>query len=254
MVSFVKVSGSCSSGLILSSLGLCVQRGRFLALLNPSKYKGAAALHLLKNFRDPSGKRVLFSKRSVATLTTGRQGLGAIFRGCSLFPRVSVTRGVTFNLGVDGGDGTCVRSGVGCTLGLIGLRKFRGHSISSLSNNRRRHVTVTHTVMGRPGILLLSRPLNTLSLGLHRDVRCRLVHLGRRLKVAFMCIARSRRRTLAVSSAVIIVGRKCVRRINAPRGVCGRPRGTFITSFVKRDGVVSKAVVGSRLMRVLNTH
>lgn len=253
LVSVVSVAGSCSRGMVLSGLGLCVHRGRFLALLNPDKYKGAALLHVLNNFRAPSSNGVVFSKEGVGDLPPGHHRLGAMFRGCTLFSRVSVTRGVTFKLGVGNGSGNCVHSGVRCTLGLIGLRKCKSHSPSSLDNNRRRQVTVTHTVMGRPGILLLSRPLNTLSLGLHRSVRCRLVQLGGRLKVAFICMARSRRRTLAVSSAVIIVGRKCVRRVNAPRSVCGRPRGTFMTSFVKSDGVVTTAVLRSGIIHVLNT-
>lgn len=106
-------------------------------------------------------------------------------------------------------------------------------------------MTVTQTVIGRPRILLLSRPLTTLSLGVHGSVRVRLGRVRRGLNVAFMCIARSRRRTLALDSAVIIVDRKHVRRVNIPASVCGRPVGSFMTSFVNRDGVLGKIVVGS---------
>ncbi len=247
------VSMIFSRSMVLSSLDLRVHSGRFVAFLNPSNYNGAAALHLVTNFLRPSRNSVLFRNGGVGNIPTRGHRIGAVFRHCTLFPRLGIFRGITFNLHVGGLPRDRVGRGIRRVLELMGLSNLRGHRVSALSNNRRRHITVTHTVTGRPGILLLSRPLTTLSLGLHGSVRGRLGGVRRRLNVAFVFIARSRRRTLAVSSHIIIVSNNGVRRMNAPRSVCGRPRGTFITSFVNRSGVISNGVVGSFCIRFSNT-
>lgn len=250
VVSVRGISGEFNRGATLGGVGLFIEGNRFVAVLNPSKYKGAALLELLTKFRATARNIVAVDNGSVAGLPPCGQGIGAIFRGCTLFPRLGMFSGVTFNLGLGGAPGSRDVPGIGHTLGVIGVDSCRCHSMGSLSNKRRRHVTVTHTVIGRPRMLLLSRPLTTLSLGVEGSVRLRLGRVRSHLKVAFMCIARSRRRTLALDSAVIIVDRKRVRRVKAPASVCGRPTGSFITSFVNRDGVLYKAVVRSYLMGI----
>lgn len=242
------ISGFFNSGVILSGVGLCMGGNRFMAILKPSNYKGAALLHLVTNFRATSRNRVGVTKGRVARAPPRGHPMGAIFRGCTLFPRLGIFSGVTFKLGLGGVSGRAVRGGMGTTLHVMKVASCRCQSIGSLSNKRRRHMTVTHTVIGRPRILLLSRPLTTLSLGVHGSVRVRLGRVRGALNVAFVCIARSRRRTLALDSAVIMVDRKGVRRVKAPISVCGRPVGSFMTSFVNRDGVLGKAVVRSGLI------
>lgn len=234
-----KVAGTCNSRIVVPPLSLSVRSNRFLALLNPSNYKGAALLHVLTKLSAPAGKGVVLSKRSVAGLPPCGQSIGVMFRGCTLFPRVATRRGVNFNLHVGNINGRRTTGHARGLLGLVQLRSLHDQCPSRVSKKRRRHITITHTLMGGPGVLLLSRPLNTLSCRLHGALRVRLGSLRRRLNLAFMFIARSRRRTLAVDSHVIVVSGKRVRRSSSPGAVCRCPGAGFITNFVKRDGFFS---------------
>lgn len=252
MISLGSVFVGFSNRMVLGRVGLSVGRGRFMAVLNPSNYNGAAALHVVNNFIRPSDNSIVFNNGEVGKAPPGGEGMGAMFRGCSLFPRLGIFSGITFKLGLGGVPGSRVGGHMASVLTAISLGNCRGHSITGLSNNRRRHITVTETLIYSPRVVLLSRPLNTLSLGLHGDVRLRLGRVRRGARGAFVCIARSRRRTLAVDSHIIIVGGNMVRRVNSPRSVCGRPIGTFITSFVNRTGVLGKVVLSSYEVRVLN--
>lgn len=253
LIRLTKVHGYFSNGRIVPRLSLAVGGNRFLALLNPSNYNGAAILHLVTNLRAISSKHVVLSGRSVARIPTRGHCIGAIFRDCTLFPRVAIFRGITFKLHVRGAPTTRVAPHIVRTLQVIRLRAFTRHGPRRLSNNRRRHITVTHTIIGGPHLLLLSRSLSTLSCGLHGRVRGRLGTLRHGLNVAFIFIARSRRRTLAVSSEVIIVHRNHVRRSNAPHRVCRRPGGLFITNFVNRVGVFGTAIVRHLSRRHMHT-
>lgn len=132
------------------------------------------------------------------------------------------------------------RRTTGVTRGFVSVAGVRGLTSggpSTLSNKRRRHITVTHTLIRAPQILLLSRPLDGLSTHLQLRVHRRVHHLIGKANVAAVFIARSRRRTLSVSSHVILVGRNIIRRCSGPRGLCLSPTGLFITRFVN-DPVV----------------
>lgn len=230
---------------------MSVTSGRFFALLNPSNYNGAALLHAVTNFRRIDTNRVHLTNRPIGRLPPFGQQIGAIFRDCTLFPRVDITRGVTFNLRVRNLSRGSVPRQISRVLTLIRVRRLTQHGPTRLSNNRRRQITLTQTLTPGPGILLLSRPLSTLSLGLHGRVRIRLGHIRGRTKVAFVFIARSRRRTLALSSHVTIVSTNGVLRVNAPGSVCRHPGRRFITRFVNSVGFLPNRLGHNRRGRGL---
>lgn len=58
------------------------------------------------------------------------------------------------------------------------------------------------------------------------------------LKVADVFIARSRSRTVRITSRVVVAGTKQVRRGKAPVKICEGPRATFATSFFKRPSIL----------------
>lgn len=213
-----------------------------MALLKPSNYKGAAALHVVTKFRSISNKSVLLSKVQVGRVAPSGQSSSVMFRDCTLFPRCSICSGMTCNLMGGGVSGGAVERGIVRVIRLIKLGKLRRHVPGRLSKNRRRHITLTETLIVRPTILLFSRPLSGLSTGLQICVHGRVEGVRRQVNVADICIARSRTRTVDLSSGVVVVGGKRVRRIKAPRRMCRRPTSHFITSFVNDTGFIRTGI------------
>lgn len=248
------IRGTFKGIVTISRLGLSVGSKRFFAFLKPDKYNGAAALQVVTKFCCPAGNIIHFNSGSVAHMPPRGEGANVIFRGCTLFPRVAIFRGITFKLEIEGLNSGRLGVGIGTMLRGIELRRCTSHRIDRLDKNRRRHITLTETLIVRPRVLLLSRPLDGLSTGLHSRVEDRVLELRGSCGVAAVCIARSRTRTLSVDSQVTMFGFKIYRRIKAPSRVCGRPTGSFMTKFVKRVGLLPIGVdeVRSRgvLMRI----
>ncbi len=241
------ICGGCPNNMMtIASFGLRVGSGRFVMFINPSNYNGSAALEVITNLRRVSRNRVCVNSHLVGSITPGSHSVTVIFRGCTLCPRVAMFSGVTFNLGLHGAPGSRVGHHIRRTTHVLSVRRLLRHGPGTLSNNRHRHITLNHTVIHRPGMFLLSRPLSGLSTGLHTRVHARVSGLRRHLNAAFVCMARSRARTVAVTDHVMIVGDNVVRRISAPRGLCLCPYGLFITNFVNspRVGFVSTGLLG----------
>lgn len=246
---FSRIAHVCpnGSGPSISSLGLSVGSNRFLILINPSNYNGSAALHVLTNLRRIGGNHVLVNNGSIAAVRPGSHSVTVIFRGCTLCPRVAITSGVNFTLGVTNAPGSRVHGHIRGTTRVLSLARCLSHGPGTLSNKRHRHITVNHTVIHRPGIFLVSRPLSGLSTGLHIRAHARVTTLRHRLNIAALCIARSRARTLAVNSHVTIVGLNVLRRINTPARLCSHPTGIFITNFVNSPsvGLGARPIIGN---------
>lgn len=162
------VGGAFNSCGTSSGMGFNVRGNGLVKLLNPSNDNGAAVLHVVTKLRGPSDNRVMVSKGIIGSVPTDGENVNFMFRGCTLFECVAIFSGVTFNLGVRGGDGGFVGREMGRLMGLVNLRKLRGHCPDRLSNNRGRHITFTETLTPGPGLLLLSRPFTTVSTGIER--------------------------------------------------------------------------------------
>lgn len=246
-ISLERICGVCSNNMAtIASFGLRVTSGRFVVLINPSNYNGSAALEVVTNLRSVSGNRLCVNSALTGSITPGSESVTVMFRGCTLCPRVAMCSGVTFNLGLHGFSGRRVGEEIRRTTEVLNVRRCLSEGPGTLSNNRERHITLNHTVIHGPGMFLLSRPLSGLSTGLHTRVEARVSGVCRHLNAAFVCMARSRARTVAVNAEVIIVGSNFVRRISAPRRLCSVPYGVFITKFVNspRVGFVGTILSG----------
>lgn len=236
---------------ILGSISLAVGGNRIIAVVNSSNSKGSALLHYVGLLRRPANKTVLFRNGSVMGSGVGVRsvhgGTYVIFRRFGLFTGVAILRGVACTPHMIG-NLSGRRTGRG-TVGLltgIGLSSGTGRCPDHLDNNRGRHMTVTHTLTVRPGMLLLSRPASTLS---PRVIGRMLSIVGRLTgaNVAVILIARRVNFTGSISSAICFVSNNCLVRDNAPSRIFGRPgarhTGGFLGSILMWKGA-SRGVCG----------
>lgn len=249
-----RLRGDCTNAPIFDSVGYRVRGNRFIALLNPSNYNGSALLHYVTKLASISNNGVLLSNISVIPLDPRGHKVNVIFRDCTLFPGVAIRRGITFNLHVRGIGTSSDRQHITSILGLIRLGRFTTHCPRRLSNNRYRQITLTHSLIAQPHLLLLSRPLSTLSTQVHGRLHRRVHRVRHRLNLAAVFIARSRRRTLAVSSHVFLVGRKGVMRDNSTRALCATPISIFTTNFVNGCGLLSTSDTAGLLRQPVGDH
>lgn len=230
------LGGDFNDGRILGKVSLRITRKRIIYVVNPSNSKGDALLHYLGGLRRIASKRILVSKRSVARGAASVGGIHrrvkVIFRRFGLFPRLSIVSGVALTpirLGQRGGRATGTE-----TLRLLrAINLSRGTSTfpDSLSNNRGREITVTHTLTVGPRVVLFSRPASTLSPRVINSI-LRIVGGLTGRNVAVIIIARRVNFTERIKRHIVFVSNKCVIRRNAPARMFNGPRGPHARSFL----------------------
>lgn len=187
-------------------------------VIKPDNTNGAAILGVLNKVSATADKGLCMSKGSVATCGSGRlakcheSSVKFIFRFCGLIPGLATLRGIRLTLRVDGSP-LSTRT----ILRRINLKRQGGGFPTRLSNNRRRQISVTETLTGGPGLLLYSRPANTLSCGAKGSVLGLLRGVYERGKVAIVVVARGRTLT-PVTSQLVRVGGKRMTEVRSGRG------------------------------------
>lgn len=221
---FGGICGECGANRVIvgtiSNVSFGIRRNRFTVMINTSNTNGAAILGVLNKVSDYSRNRVVINKGSVDGFGSGRlvrceqRSVNFIFRFCGLIRGLATGRGIRLTTRVYVGP-----LSDRATLRDINLLRETGGFPTRLSNNRRREISVTETLTGEPGLLLYSRPANTLSCGANERVLGLLRRAYHGSGVAIILVARGK--TVApVTSRVVEVGDKGV-----IRSVCGRGPG-----------------------------
>lgn len=142
---------------------------------------------------------MLGSTRGNVYLAPRGHHINCIFRSTQLFPRCGIHNGLHCNVT---GDVISRFSGL---ITLLNVRPLLSHLPNDLSKNRGRHITVNQTLLATPRLLLLSRPLTSLSVPHgHRLLPC-LRHLAQRVGVPVLCIDRSLSRVLRLTSEIVML-------------------------------------------------
>lgn len=171
VVGLRRIDGTCSTNVpTLGSIGLRVSSKRFIFMYKSDKSNGSALVGLLLGRLSPASKAVAISKEGLTHVHRGRipgceEGIKIIFRSFELLGSEGICRGMTFTLGIVNTSATIVGGGIPRVLSVMKLTTGCGSGPERLSKKRRREMTVTETLIGRPDVLLTSRPANGLSGG-----------------------------------------------------------------------------------------
>lgn len=215
------------SGHIISTMGSVSFRvcpNRAFNLINRSNYNGSAANHAVVHLAGPATNGIFFRNGSITRVDGRRVGsvhhrVRFVFRSpcTSLGPHVAVKRVISRPVAVRNiNAGRRHVRHIHRLLSIIKLGPRRvGHCPRRFSNNRHRHINVTHTFTLGPGLVVYSRPISTLSM----SVRTRILGLLGRLRSGFnatcLFVTRSLSIIRRVSSHITIVCLNGVIRISS---------------------------------------
>lgn len=212
VVGLANVGGVCHAGRVraitLRGMGLRIGGKRFLDVVKPSNYKGSALLGVVNLLSTPADNAVRVTNAGISNVGSGRlttfhgRGLNFIFRSFRLVGSLGILSGIRLPLLCEGISTGRHHRLTRRMLGGINLDRHVHRVPARLSNNRYRHMTVTHTVVNGPRVVLTSRPANGLSSGVNTRIVRLLRRLGGRSKHAVIVIARGRRRTGRASHAI----------------------------------------------------
>lgn len=157
-----RITGTFNSGLLFSSLGFVLPPGNVINVVNPGNTNGAALFHLVVKLRGTSGNRFRIKRAMGITCISRRRG--SVSPGGDMCRIVSNKGSLVHVKKHSVGTHTCLSHFGFSNTSRRGLYKI-------LSNNRHGHLRLTLYLGRRNGILLLSRPAGSVSIGALHTLR-----------------------------------------------------------------------------------
>lgn len=208
---------------VLGNYSLATHRNRLIKVVKPGNTNGSALLGTVFNLIHVRRNAIALHNRSVAGLHTsvliGRK-ITFIPRAGGIFPSLAVRRGVRIKY--CRGPGVFARRFSQIASVFPTLNRHHGRHTNSLSNNRHRVITVNHTLVVRPDILLLSRPDTKLSPTLRSRIFIQIEDVGT-ANIAIVVIRRGTDQYLRVISHNCILSRNHGTCANANQRLTGSP-------------------------------
>ncbi len=173
---------------------------------------------MLTTLSGPASKDIILSKGSFSGVGRSRistfheSGLNFIFRSFGLLSAFALRSGVCLPLILTNGKCGRVRRHLMPVTRGLNVARLLGGCPCRMSNKRGRETTITHTLVAGPGLVLTSRPANTLSSGTDR----RLLSLFDRVggaKRAVLVMARSIETTDGTDHILFVGSNRIFRRV-----------------------------------------
>jgi len=167
MISFVNVSFSFGSTVVLHDVSLQVKPGEFVFLVGQTGCGKSTLLRLMYMDILPQHGSIVVGKYNSAAIAQRekphlRRTLGIIFQDFRLLEDRNVYDNVAFTLHVTGAKGTEIKKRVLRALADVGLSHHRNKMPHELSGGEQQRVAVARALINNPLVLLADEPTGNL--------------------------------------------------------------------------------------------
>jgi spermidine/putrescine transport system ATP-binding protein len=240
------ISKSRGSELILSSLNLTIEEGKFFALLGPSGCGKTTLLRLIAGFEMVDAGNIYLGDENITNLPIYERPIKTVFQNYALFPHLNVFDNVAYGLRIKKMAPELVDQKVMRMLKAVHLEAHMRKAISQLSGGQQQRVALARAIVNEPDVLLLDEPLAALDPALRERMLVELVDLQEKFKTTFIYVTHDQGEALAVADQMAIMNHDgAIEQIGTPKDVYEFPVSSFVAQFVGTTNII-KGVIRQR--------
>ena len=165
VIAFEHVSVAYEGALAVDDVSMTIARGAFVAIVGASGSGKTTLLKTINRLRRPTGGRVLFEGRDVATLdgATLRRRMGYVMQEGGVFPHLDVAENIAVTPRLLGWPRARIAERVRTLLDLLELpQAFSTRRPATLSGGQRQRVAIARAIAAEPPVVLMDEPFGAL--------------------------------------------------------------------------------------------
>jgi putrescine transport system ATP-binding protein len=219
------------------------EQGMAYALLGPSGCGKTTLLRILAGFETPDEGRVLLGGDDLAAVPPHRRPVNMMFQSYALFPHLTVTGTIAFELRQDRLPKQAIAARVEEMLALVKLDGLGARWPDQLSGGQRQRVALARSLAKRPKVLLLDEPMAALDKKLREETQFELMDLQARLGTAFVLVSHDQEEAMTVAHRIAVMDRGEIVQVATPAEIYEQPKSRWVAAFIGDVNLIEGGVV-----------
>lgn len=238
IIEFKNVAKQYDDNIVLKSVDLEIEAGKFYTLLGPSGSGKTTILRLIAGFLEATSGDILFEGKRMNDLPPEKRRVNTVFQNYALFPNMNVFDNVAFGMSIKGINKGNIKAKVSEMLALVKLDGFEDREISELSGGQQQRVAIARALANDPEVLLLDEPLSALDYKLRKDMQYELREIQKRLGITFIFVTHDQEEALAMSDWIFVTNDGEIVQNGTPVDIYDEPINHFVADFIGESNIL----------------
>lgn len=238
IIEFKHVAKQYDDNVVLKSVDLEIEAGKFYTLLGPSGSGKTTILRLIAGFLEATSGDILFEGQRINELPPEKRRVNTVFQNYALFPNMNVFENVAFGMSIKGKGKSEIKAKVAEMLSLVKLSGLADREISELSGGQQQRVAIARALANDPEVLLLDEPLSALDYKLRKEMQYELREIQKRLGITFIFVTHDQEEALAMSDWIFVTNEGEIVQNGTPVDIYDAPINHFVADFIGESNIL----------------
>ena len=215
---------------VLRDITLQVEDGEIVSILGPSGCGKTTLLNLILGIVEADNGSISYNGEDLTHMAMEKRGFNIVFQDYALFPNLNVYQNITY--GLRNKPNISSKEEVEDLIDLLGLREHLTKRVDQLSGGQKQRVALTRTMVMKPRILLLDKPLSALDGVIKESIKDRIKTIAREYHLTTIIVTHDPEEALTLSDRVLIIDKGNISQYAKPEEIVHQPKNDFVRKFI----------------------
>jgi molybdate transport system ATP-binding protein len=233
-LSFLEVRDLCLDvgDFELTSIGLKVEKGDYLALIGPTGSGKSLILETIIGFYGPEKGRIILEGKDITNLPPDMRQISIVYQDHVLFPHMDVFENIAYALRKKFRGKKQIETEVKQIAGILGIAELLHRKPDTLSGGEKQRAAFARSLVVRPKLLLLDEPFSSLDVRTKEKLRDMLKKAIIQYSTTVLHVTHDFEDVWALANRVVVIRKGQVMQEGDRESVFKRPSPDFVAEFL----------------------
>ena len=217
---------------ILRGIDLLIRDQELTVFVGPSGCGKSTLLRLIAGLEEITAGDLLLDGQRINDVPPARRGLALVFQTYALYPHMSVSENMSFNLKLAGVPKEERERKVADAARILNLELLLERKPKELSGGQRQRVAIGRAIVRNPKVFLFDEPLSNLDASLRVRMRVELTKLHHQLRATTIYVTHDQVEAMTMADRIVVLQAGSIEQVGTPMELYRQPKNIFVAGFI----------------------